>query len=135
MLFYRTNSVKVMTKFFFKLKLFLPISLIFGAKKVFPRNQAVMKNFIRVSSNMAKLREISWSNSKKTPWQMSGGKDSKTIFHRILPANARGLTSTTAVDWHLKVKKSVMLVYSKYTTSQPACKKSSAQFINPFSRF
>ena len=65
---------------------------------------------------------------------MSGGKDSKTIFHRILPASARGLTSTTAVDWHLKVKKSVMLVYSEYTTSQSACKKS-AQFINPFSRF
>ena len=53
---------------------------------------------------MARFREISWSNSKKTPWQMSGGKDRQTLFHRILPATARGLTSTTAVDWHLKAK-------------------------------
>ena len=63
-----------------------------------------MHNFIRVSSTMAKFREISWSNSKKTPWQMPGRKDRQTPFHRILPATARGLTSTTAVDWHLKVK-------------------------------
>ena len=35
---------------------------------------------------------------------MSGGKDGQTLFHRILPATARGLTSTTAVDWHLKAK-------------------------------
>ena len=41
---------------------------------------------------------------------MSGGKDRQTVFHRILQATAGGLTSTTAVNWHLKVKKSVMLV-------------------------
>ena len=35
---------------------------------------------------------------------MSGGKDEKTLFHRILPATARRLTSTTSVDWHLKAK-------------------------------
>ena len=35
---------------------------------------------------------------------MAGGKDGQTLFHRILLATARGLTSTTAVDWHLKVK-------------------------------
>ena len=35
---------------------------------------------------------------------MLGGKDGQTLFHRILPATARGLTSTTSVDWHLKVK-------------------------------
>ena len=35
---------------------------------------------------------------------MTGGKDGHTLFHRILPAPARGLTSTTAVDLHLKVK-------------------------------
>ena len=35
---------------------------------------------------------------------MSGGKDGQTLFHSILPATARVLTSTTAVDWHLKVK-------------------------------
>ena len=35
---------------------------------------------------------------------MSGGKDGRTLFHRILPATARRLTSTTAVDWRLKAK-------------------------------
>ena len=35
---------------------------------------------------------------------MPGGKDGETLFHRVLPATTRGLTSTTAVDWHLKVK-------------------------------
>ena len=35
---------------------------------------------------------------------MSGGKDGQTLFHRILPATAMGLTSKTAVNWHLKVK-------------------------------
>ena len=63
-----------------------------------------MHNFIRVSSTMPKFREISWSSSKKTPWQMSGGKDRQTLLHWILPATARGLTSTTPIDWHLKVK-------------------------------
>ena len=43
-------------------------------------------------------------SSKKTLRQMAGEKDGQTLFHRILPATARGLTSTTAVDWHLKVK-------------------------------
>ena len=35
---------------------------------------------------------------------MAGGKDGQTLFHRILLHTAGGLTSTTAVDWHLKVK-------------------------------
>ena len=35
---------------------------------------------------------------------MSGGKDRQTLFHRILPAIARGLTLTTPIDCHLKVK-------------------------------
>ena len=35
---------------------------------------------------------------------MSGGKDGQTLFHRILPATAMGLTSKTTVNWHLKVK-------------------------------
>ena len=93
---------QIQTNFFFKLKnsYFFPISPI----KVFPKNRAVMHNFTRVSSTMAKFREISWSNSNKTLWLMSGGKDRQTLIHRILPVTARGLTSTTAVDWHLKVK-------------------------------
>ena len=35
---------------------------------------------------------------------MSGGKDGQTLFHRILPATARGLATKTSVNWHLKVK-------------------------------
>ena len=35
---------------------------------------------------------------------MAGQKDGKNLFHKILPATTRGLTSTTAVDWHLLVK-------------------------------
>ena len=35
---------------------------------------------------------------------MLEGKDGQTLFHRIIPATARGLTSATVVDWHLKFK-------------------------------
>ena len=35
---------------------------------------------------------------------MAGQKIGRTLFHRILSATARGLISTTAVEWHLKVK-------------------------------
>ena len=35
---------------------------------------------------------------------MLGGKDGQTLFHSILPATTMGLTSKTAVNWHLKVK-------------------------------
>ena len=35
---------------------------------------------------------------------MAGWKDGQTLFHGTLPATARGLTSTTAIAWHLKVK-------------------------------
>ena len=35
---------------------------------------------------------------------MPRGKDGQTLFLRILPDTARGLTSTTAGDWHLKAQ-------------------------------
>ena len=35
---------------------------------------------------------------------MAGQKERQTLFQRILPATAGGLTGTSAVDWHLKVK-------------------------------
>ena len=35
---------------------------------------------------------------------MSGAKEGQILFHRILPATAMGLTSKTAVKWHLKIK-------------------------------
>ena len=64
---------------------------------------------------------------------MPGGKNGQTLYHSILPA--RGLTSKTAVSWHLKIKDiGIMLLLPKIIASQSACKKS-AQFINTFSRF
>ena len=66
---------------------------------------------------------------------MSGGKDGQTLFHRILPATARGLKSTTAVDWQLKVKnKKCDTGLIKIIASQSTCKKS-AQSLNLFSGF
>ena len=35
---------------------------------------------------------------------MARWKDGETLFHRTLSATVVDLTSTTAVDWHLKVK-------------------------------
>ena len=95
-----------MTKFFFKFKkpIFGPFPQFLGQKTFFKKNWVVMQNYIRVSSTLAKSREIEWSNSKKTCRQMSGGKDEQTLIHWILPATARGLTSTNAVDWNLKAK-------------------------------
>ena len=55
---------------------------------------------------------------------MAGGKDGQTLFHRILLATARGLTSTTAVDWHLK---ECNVCLTKIIPLQSAHKKS-AQF-------
>ena len=60
---------------------------------------------------------------------MSGGKDRQTLFHRILPATARELTSTTAVDWDLNVKDRKILHHSQHA------KQKSAQSINSFSKF
>ena len=54
------GQIQIVTKFFFKFKnpYFWHISPMFGAKKVFPKNQAVIQNFIRVSGTMPKFREI-----------------------------------------------------------------------------
>ena len=41
---------------------------------------------------------------QETPAQTTGWKHGKTLFHRTLLTTAGGPTSTTAVDWHLKVK-------------------------------
>ena len=76
---------------------------------------------------MPKFREIYWSNSKKTPGQTAGRKDGESLFHRILLANAGGLTSTTAVDWHLEVKDiDYDIGLKKNIVSQSACKKISS---------
>ena len=44
---------------------------------------------------------IQFQENKRTDSRM---EDGQTLFHRILPAAAGGLASTTVVDWHLKVK-------------------------------
>ena len=58
---YRAKSVKINNQFVLKtlfLTFFFSISPILGIKKVFPKNQAVMHNFIRVSGTTLKFREI-----------------------------------------------------------------------------
>ena len=40
----------------------------------------------------------------KTLGQTAGRKNGLALFHGIIPATTWGPTSTTAVDWHLKVK-------------------------------
>ena len=42
----------------FNFPYFWPTSPIFGAKIVFPQNQVVMHNFLKVSGTMPKFREI-----------------------------------------------------------------------------
>ena len=69
-----------MTKFFFKFRkpifgLFL--TPILGPKKVFPKNWAVMHNFIRVS-------RIQFQEKKPDKWQK--GRMDRSYFIRILPA-------------------------------------------------
>ena len=99
------------------------------------------KSFSKKSGCHAQLQWLlaPWQNPeksmiqfKKTPRQISGGKDAQILFHGILPATARGLASKTAVNWHLKAKDKKYMV--KIIASQSPCKKT-AQSINLFSRF
>ena len=84
-----------MTKFFFKFKnpYFLDISPMFGAKKVFPKNRAVMQNMITVSDTMPNSEKSNDPIPRKHV-----RKDRQTLFYRVLPPTARGITSTIAVD-------------------------------------
>ena len=85
-----------MTKFFFKFKklYFWPISPIFEEKKVFQENVAlsgtISYGFLALNQNSEK------SNDRK--------KNGQTLLHSTLPATAGDLTSTAALEWHLKVK-------------------------------
>ena len=75
-----------------------------------PKNEAV--SFI-CSGEMVHLK-IMQSEWLKAFWpispeqdlsqQTAGWKDGQTLFHMTLLDTAYGPTSTTAVDWHLKVK-------------------------------
>ena len=53
---------------------------------------------------MVKFWETQWSNYMKITQKRAGWKDGQAWFHRTLLVTARGPTSTTAVDWHLKVR-------------------------------
>ena len=124
---YRTKSVKINEQIFLWIQkpYFWPIFQTVGANKVFSKNSSsVTHNFIRVSSTMQKLREIWWSNFKKTSGQTTGWKDKQTLFHRILPATDQVLLSTMAVHCHLKVKDIEYNVgLTKIIASQSACEK------------
>ena len=52
---------------------------------------------------MPEFRETNDPISRKHPDKCQEARMEKH-FHRILPATASGLTSRTAVNWHLKVK-------------------------------
>ena len=100
---------KSITKLFSKFKktYFWPISPIFQAKKVFPRNLAVTHNLIR-QGFLPPCQNSEKPNDpilRKHPHRRQDRRmDRDTLFHRTIPATARSPTSTTAVDWHLKVK-------------------------------
>ena len=77
----------------------------FWDKKSFTKKySSVTHNFIRVSSTMLKSRKTKSSNSKKISRETEGQKYGQTLCYWTLLATARGPTSTTAVDWHLKIK-------------------------------
>ena len=87
---------KLMTKFVFKYKklYFWSISPIFEGKKFFQENVAlsgtISYGFLALNQNSEK------SNDRK--------KNGQTLLHKTPPATAGDLTSTTALEWHVKVK-------------------------------
>ena len=95
----RTNSVKLMTKFFFKFKERYFWSTFFSQK--LGCHAQFRKGFLHHAKIQRNLM-IQFQESYKP---MSWGKDGETLFHRILLATARGLTSTIAVDSHFFKKK------------------------------
>ena len=93
-----------MTKFFFKLKkkLFLDHFPIFLGKTSLPKNWGchaqLHKGFQhpgKIQINLIIFQENTQTDVRRKGW---------TESYRIFPATTRGLTSTTAVDWHLKAK-------------------------------
>ena len=83
-----------MTKFFSKLKktYFWPIFPIFGAKNFFPENPALLCTtsywFLPLCKNLEKNNHT--ITRKHPDRQKDGQNDRKTLFHRTLPATARG---------------------------------------------
>ena len=128
-----------MTKFFFKLKkpYYWSILACFpnsGGKKSFSMKSSCYAQLLKGFWHLAKFqRNLMIQFQENT--QMSGGKDGQTLFHRILPATASGLTSKTAVKWHLKVKD---MEYNVGPTKSYCIKVSMqkiSSLLNSFSRF
>ena len=76
---------------------------------------------------------------QEKPQQTAGWKDGQTLFHRILLATGSSPTSTTAVDWHLKVKdiEDNVGLTKNYclTVSMQKTTTRTVQFINSFFRY
>ena len=80
---------------------------------------------------MIQFQDNIWTNGRTEGW---------ADLHRILPTTARGLRSTTAVVWHLKVKEiEYDIVLTKIIASKSACttkkQKKQTQFIHLFLRY
>ena len=96
-----------MTKLFFKFKKpyfwsFLIHFPNFWSKQSCSKKSSCHAQLLKVFWNHAKIQRnlmIQFQENTQT-----GDKDGQNLFHRILPATSRGLTSKTAVHWHLKVK-------------------------------
>ena len=66
---------------------------------------------------------------------MAGRKDRQTLFYMTLLAAPGGLTTTTEVDWHLKVKDIEDDVDLTKNYCVTISIQKSAQFINSFLRY
>ena len=102
-----------MTKFLFKFKklhcwpIFGPFPQFLEQKKFFsPKSPTVMHNFIRVSRTMPKFKKSNDPIPRKHPdRQQNGRMDNPYFTGSFQLPTIRDLTSTTAVDWHLKKSK------------------------------
>ena len=93
---YRINTVKINNQIFW------PISPIFRAKKVFPRNRVVKPGFLAPCQNSEKFNDL--ISRKHLDRCQTLGKDEQTLFHKILSAAAMGLITKTEVNRNLQVK-------------------------------
>ena len=83
-------------------QIFWPISPIFRAKKVFPRNRVVKPGFLAPCQNSEKFNDL--ISRKHLDRCQTLGKDEQTLFHKILSAAAMGLITKTEVNRNLQVK-------------------------------
>ena len=89
-----------MTKFSFKFKkpYFWPISPILWGKKRFLKKYGTHNLITFSSTNIQRNLMIQFQENN----QRHSRKEGQILYHKALPATARGPTSTTAADWHLK---------------------------------